>query len=206
MLVLASASPRRRDILRDLGIRFEVDVPMVDELASGLPPVFLARENARRKALSVLARRTQSELTAPVKLLVLAVDTIVVRNGIVLSKPANVEDARRMLVALSGRTHRVISGLCLIDHRGRQVRTSCRTDVEFASMTPDEIECYLASGEHADKAGAYGIQGLASLFVRRVQGCYFNVVGLPVRTFYEALGRLGVGLDELRPELRGGER
>ncbi|MBI4870153.1 MAG: septum formation protein Maf [Candidatus Riflebacteria bacterium] len=204
-LVLASASPRRRDILASLGVPFEVDLPLIDELAGGLPPPALALENARRKARDVQCRRRQKGPQDPVRNPILAVDTIVVRAGIVLSKPISDQDARKMLNSLSGREHEVVSGLCLISGEGREVGRTCSTTVEFAPLTAAEIDWYLASGEHADKAGAYGIQGRAALFIRRVEGCYFNVVGLPVRTFYEALSELGAPLGRALPRSGGND-
>ena len=118
--------------------------------------------------------------------IVLAADTTVVAHGELLAKPADAADARRMLLMLSGRRHEVLTGICL--RRGEHVVTDhASTAVWFAPLTPHEIEVYIASGEHMDKAGAYAIQGLASKFVERIDGCYFNVMGLPVALVYRHL-------------------
>ncbi|MBI3891838.1 MAG: septum formation protein Maf [Candidatus Wallbacteria bacterium] len=202
-LVLASTSPRRREILSALGFEFALASPQCEELSAvearskGLPPEALCLENARRKALAASSIICAESKEDPVRILFLGVDTIVVKDGIVLSKPGNSFEAHAMLRSLQGSEHQVLSGLCLKAGDGRSVERACRTSVEFAPMTTGEIEWYLATGEYVDKAGAYGIQGLASLFVRRIEGCYFNVVGLPVRTLYEALEELGVPVAEL---------
>jgi septum formation protein len=171
MLVLASQSPRRAEILRQAGIPFTVRVADVDETPlPGEQPVDYVRRLAEAKARAVPAT---AEVT------VLGADTTVVIDGEMLAKPAGAADARRMLGLLSGRRHEVITGVCL--KRGAQV--SCDhavTAVWFARLTDREIAEYVASGEPMDKAGAYAIQGLASKFIPRIEGCYFNVVGLPI--------------------------
>ena len=171
MLVLASQSPRRSEILRQAGIPFTVRAAAVDEtpLAGEKPEEYVVRL-AELKALAVPAAPDET---------VLGADTTVVIDGEMLGKPADAAGARRMLERLSGRQHEVITGVCL--KRGVEVVRDCAaTKVWFAPMSAREIEEYVASGEPMDKAGAYAIQGLASKFIEKIDGCYFNVVGLPV--------------------------
>ncbi len=178
MLVLASQSPRRSEILRQAGIPFTVRVAAVDEtpLAGEKPEAYVMRL-AALKALAVAAGEDET---------VLGADTTVVIDGEMLGKPADAAGARRMLERLSGRQHEVITGICL--KRGVEVVRDCAaTKVWFASMSAREIEEYVASGEPMDKAGAYAIQGLASKFIERIDGCYFNVVGLPVALVWDRL-------------------
>ena len=181
-LILASASPRRRDLLRQAGFAFEVrvasvnEVPLPDESAEDF-----ARRAARDKALDVAA-------PAPSDSLVLGADTVVVADSEILGKPADAQDAARMLKLLSGVTHRVITGVCLVRAPARVEALAHETTfVTFGALDEQEIASYVASGEPSDKAGAYGIQGLASKFVTRIEGCYFNVVGLPVALVYDLL-------------------
>ena len=181
-LILASASPRRRKLLARAGFDFEVRPSSISETAlEGEPPEEFARRAARDKAIAVAA-------TAPAGSLVLGADTIVVAGGEILGKPADSADAARMLRRLSGETHRVITGVCLARAPAR-VEALCHetTFVTFRRLDEEEIAEYVASGEPLDKAGAYGIQGLASIFITRVEGCYFNVVGLPVAMVYDLL-------------------
>ncbi|HWB85473.1 MAG TPA: Maf family protein [Bryobacteraceae bacterium] len=178
MLVLASQSPRRREILRQAGIPFTVRAVSVDETPQ---PGEVPEEYVRRLAeMKVRAVEAAPEET------VLGADTTVVVEGRMLGKPACQEEARQMLEALSGRRHEVLTGICL--KHGRQlIRDGASTSVWFAELSPAEIEDYIASGEPMDKAGAYAIQGLASKFIERIDGCYFNVVGLPVSLVYRHL-------------------
>jgi septum formation protein len=178
-LILASASPRRSELLRNAGIPFEVDPANLDEEPlPGETPLKYAQRLARDKARSVLARHPDD--------LVLGADTVVVADEHLLEKPANVEDAARMLRLLSGREHEVITGVCLLSSSGERVEAEV-TKVYFVGMSESEIADYVASGEPMDKAGAYGIQGMASRWVERIEGCYFNVVGLPVARVYRML-------------------
>ena len=178
MLVLASQSPRRSEILRQAGIPFTVRVAAVDETPiQGEKPEDYAVRLAELKALAVPAGPDEA---------VLGADTTVVIDGEMLGKPADEADARRMLERLSGRQHQVITGICL--KRGQEVIRDCAaTKVWFTPMTAAEIEEYVASGEPMDKAGAYAIQGLASKFIEKIDGCYFNVVGLPVALVYREM-------------------
>ncbi|MEO8597942.1 MAG: Maf family protein [Candidatus Solibacter sp.] len=178
MLVLASQSPRRSEILRQAGIDFTVRIADVDEsLIEGEPPEEYVQRLAVAKATAVNAAEDET---------VLGADTTVVVDHHILAKPADAADARRMLTLISGRRHEVLTGICL--RRGsRVIRDYVSTGVIFAPISPQEIEDYVASGEPMDKAGAYAIQGLASKFVKCIDGDYFNVMGLPVSMVYRYL-------------------
>ena len=178
MLVLASQSPRRSEILRQAGIPFVVRTAPVDETPRpGESPEAYVGRLAEDKAAAVEAAPDET---------VLGADTIVVVGGTMLGKPADAGEAKRMLTALSGRRHEVMTGFCL--KRGTEkVLDRAVTRVWFSPLSESEIETYVASGEPMDKAGAYAIQGLASKFITRIDGCYFNVVGLPVALVYKRL-------------------
>jgi septum formation protein len=178
MLVLASQSPRRREILRQAGIPFTVRVADVDEsVRTAESPAEYVQRLAAAKAYAIEAADAET---------VLGADTTVVIDGEILAKPADAADARRMLTRLSGRRHEVLTGICL--RRGaRATRDYVTTGVVFATLSDAEIDEYVASGEPMDKAGAYAIQGLASKFVERIDGDYFNVMGLPVALVYRLL-------------------
>jgi septum formation protein len=178
VLVLASQSPRRAEILRQAGIPFVVRSVAVDETpVDGESAEAYVRRLAERKALAVEASPDE---------IVLGADTTVVVDGEILSKPADTADARRMIGRLAGRRHQVLTGICL--KRGSRTVCDCvATQVWFTAMTEAEIDAYAASGEPMDKAGGYAIQGLASKYVARIDGCYFNVVGLPIALVYRHL-------------------
>lgn len=174
-LVLASGSPRRREILGWLGLEFTVATPGVDELTAGLEPAELVVENARRKALAGAGE-------APAGTLVLGVDTDVFLGAEPLGKPRDAAEAEERLRALSGRTHEVLSGVCLLGPEPGRERSGHECSlVTFAELDEAQIALYLASGEWRGRAGGYAIQGLGSLLVERVQGDFSNVVGLPLR-------------------------
>jgi len=179
-LVLASASPRRAELLRAAGFDFEAIPAHVDEaMDAEETPDGYARRVAQLKAEAVAAR-------APGRP-VLGADTIVVVDHQVLGKPADVDEAKQMLRLLSGRAHIVLTAVCLLNPAAgaRRVQTGvARTTVEFAPLSPEEVDWYAASGEPLDKAGAYAVQGLAARFVTRIEGSYSNVVGLPVAVVY----------------------
>ncbi len=175
-LVLASKSPRRSEILKNAGFDFTVRVADADEtIPDGTKPEDAVVFLAARKAMAV--ERAEDET-------VLGADTIVVLDGKILGKPKNKDDAFNILKSLSGRVHSVFTGVCIIE-KGRSMTFAEETQVEFLSLTDDEINTYIDTNEPYDKAGAYGIQGIASKFVRRINGDYFNVVGLPISTIYE---------------------
>jgi len=181
MLVLASRS-RRSEILRQAGIPFIVRAAPVDETP-------FAAERPLDYVRRLAALKTQATPAAPGEI-VLGADTTVVVENEILGKPADSADARRMLAMLSGRRHEVITGICLRLAGAEALCDHAVTGVWFAGMTDREIEDYIASGEPMDKAGAYAIQGLAAKFIERIEGCYFNVVGLPVALLYRHLRAL----------------
>ena len=181
-VVLASQSPRRRELLKFLFDEFTVHVSEADEsLPEGVAPGAAVEELARRKALAVAALEPGA--------LVVGADTVVAIDGLILGKPRDPGEAAAMLRRLSGREHTVYTGVCLVRGAQRQV-FHCRTQVLFKPLSEEEIAWYLSTGEPYDKAGAYGIQGYGARFVRGVVGDYFNVMGLPVNLIYENLAQL----------------
>src|ERR1700682_5589597 len=185
-LILASASSRRAEILRDAGMTFTVMSSAVDETAiPGESPNDHVHRLACAKAELVAARSVGAAI-------VIGADTVVVLDGQIIGKPRSVENARRTLELLSGRTHSVVTGVMLIRLPDAERRGFVETtQVQFSAISPEEILRYLATDEPYDKAGAYAIQGRAGRFVSRVEGCYFNVVGLPVAAVHNALADLG---------------
>ncbi len=180
--ILASSSPRRRELLRNAGFEFEAQPSKVEETPRrGESPEEYVRRAAREKALAVA-------VSSPPGSLVLGADTVVVVDIEILGKPASRDDAARMLRLLSGHTHRVITGVCLVRAPSEiEALKHETTFVTFRNLDEEECDAYIQSGEPFGKAGAYAIQGLASKFVTRISGCYFNVVGLPVALVYETL-------------------
>ncbi len=186
-LILASTSPRRKALLEQVGVEFEVVASDLDEGAIIGTPVQQARALALSKARSVAAGRRSG--------LVIGADTIVVVSSAVLGKPRDRNEARTMLRLLSGRRHQVITGLAVIDaESGRESVSHEETAVWIRSLSDDEIERYVASGEPDDKAGAYAVQGLGSLLVERIEGGYYNVVGLPLVRLDRMLEEFGMHL------------
>lgn len=182
-VMLASGSPRRREIMTAVGWPFEVRTPDVDEsVRPGEDPVDYVQRLAQEKALAV----TEQIETG----LVLAADTTVVIEREILGKPEDDEDAKRMLRLLSGKWHEVLTGVSLVRVNGPTVTSFERTRVRFAAMTEQEIDWYVSLGEPLGKAGAYGIQGPAALFIEEIEGDYLNIVGLPVRLVYELWQKL----------------
>jgi len=185
MIVLASASPRRQELLRNAGIPFTVQPADINETPlAGESPRAYAERLAREKALAVWQSRSQDY--------VLGADTIVVVDGAILGKPRDRDDALRMLRLLSGRTHVVITGVCLVGPVSSNIQIAAEiTFVTMCEVTDDEIRDYVATGEPMDKAGAYAIQGIASRWIPRIEGDYSNVVGLPVALVYAMLRERG---------------
>jgi septum formation protein len=169
-LVLASTSPQRRAILAQLGIPFDVVAPRHEETSVGSDPLTIVRENAQGKARSVVGDAESRP--------VLGVDTAVVLDGRIYGKPGSLGEAEEMLMDLAGRTHEVVSGLCLLTQGWEEIRHEV-TRVSFRGLTPRDAAAYLASGEWEGRAGAYAIQGLGAALVERIEGDYLNVVGLP---------------------------
>lgn len=187
-IILASSSPRRAELLKAIGVDFEIvpshipERPHPDE-----PPADYITRLARAKVIAV-ASQTDCGL-------VIGADTVVLLEGVLLEKPAGVDEARRMLQELSGRWHAVLTGVALLDAAShREVADYEKTLVRFARLTEREIDWYLQSGEPLDKAGAYGIQGRAAIFVEEIAGNYSNVVGLPIPLIYRLARQLGYSL------------
>lgn len=184
-VILASASPRRQALLQQIGI-----TPLVcpADFAEGSSTASQAQEvalhNASGKCAAVAAKMGD-------ELPVIAADTIVVIDNVILGKPQDAATAKAMLQRLSGRTHQVMTGVA-VRYKGQQLSKVCITDVSFRQLTAEEIDAYIATGEPMDKAGAYGIQGRGAVLVEKINGCYNNVVGLPLSLLYLMMQRLGV--------------
>lgn len=194
-IILASQSPRRRELLAQMGVpQFEVVPALGEEIASpGLSPAQLVEVLSRQKAEEVAVQAGPDDV-------VIAADTVVAVDGAVLGKPRDPADAARMLSLLSGRAHTVYTGVTV--RRGTFSRTAHEaTQVRFRPLTQSEISAYIATGEPMDKAGAYGIQGRGALFVEGIEGDYYNVMGLPVCRLGRILARLGVDCARLWSEL-----
>jgi septum formation protein len=185
-LILASASPRRAQILRDAGVSFSIMSSAIDETPYPQEtPEQMVQRLADAKAELVAARAVGPAI-------LVAADTVVVVDGQILGKPRSTEDARRMLELFSGRTHSVVTGVSAIRLPDMQRRRFVETTlVTFLPLSPDEISRYLSTDEPYDKAGAYAIQGHAGRYIPRIEGCYFNVVGLPLARLVETLRDLG---------------
>ena len=184
-LILASGSPRRRQLLEQIGLTFVVRSSDVDESVSpGLTPALVVESLSARKGEAVAAEAAPGDL-------VLSADTVVALDGAILGKPRDRAEAEAMLTALSGRTHQVYTGVTLLQD-GRRLTEHEVTAVTFRPLSPGEIAAYVSTGEPMDKAGAYGIQGLGALLVERLEGDYFNVMGLPLCRLGEMLAQFGV--------------
>jgi len=192
-LILASASPRRQELLRSIGLEFETIPSRVDEAPRrGETARDYVLRVAKEKALDVARRLFEG--------IVIAADTAVVMDGKILGKPADVRQARRMLRKLSGCWHQVLTALYLVEaHTGRKTWGLERTKVKFSRLSRREIDWYLSTGEFADKAGAYAIQGYGSLLIEKIEGDYSNVVGLPLRLLSRLVARLGIDLKRAVP-------
>lgn len=193
--ILASASPRRKEILERLGLRFRV-------IPSGIQEPGRSRNETPSNYAVRIARLKSAEIAKQQKSgLIIGVDTIVVQGTRILGKPENASEAKSMLRRLSGRWHEVISGICLTDCREGRTRSGFGLSrVHFRRLSEDDLDWYVKTGEYCDKAGAYGIQGYASLFTDRIEGCYFNIVGFPLAAFQQLCRKSGINLiNELRP-------
>jgi septum formation protein len=187
-IILASNSSRRRELLKQIGLTFSAGPADVDERP-------LPGEGAETYAVRVALDKARVAAGKAEEGIVIAADTIVVLDDTILGKPADAGDAERMLGMLSGRMHRVISGLAVTDAKTGRSRTGMAvTTVWFRDLTTDEIQAYVSTGEPLDKAGAYGIQEKGALLVRKIDGCYFNVVGLPLSLLGELLRDFGIKL------------
>lgn len=189
-VILASKSPRRSEILKNLGLDFEIITADTDETSDIKTPELLVKELAKRKGSAVLKQLDTFDG------LVISADTVVVVDDEILGKPKDKYDAFNMLKKLSGRAHRVISGISLSLY-GKTVTDFEETFVYFSELSDSQIEKYVATNEPNDKAGAYAVQGIASLWIDKIDGCYFNVVGFPTRLFYKLLIELGVNYEDL---------
>jgi septum formation protein len=188
-IILASSSPRRAEILRNAGIAFEIRPTQIDETAlPGETPHAMVARLAEAKA-----RAAASQMDADlVECIIVGADTTVELDAEILGKPRDAGHAREMLAKLSGRTHHVLTGLFLLRLPSRATQTAIENSaVTFAPLSENEIDAYVATGEPLGKAGAYAIQGVAGRYVPRIEGCYFNVVGLPMARLYALLRELG---------------
>ena len=182
-LILASASPRRQELLKLCKVPFTVEVSKADEvIPQDVPLTEAIAEVAKQKASEVFSRHEES--------LVLGSDTIVAIGNEILGKPKDKEDARRMMHLLSGKTHQVITGVCLMCKEETRMFSSV-ADVTFAKMSEEEIEDYISKEEPYDKAGAYALQGEAAIYISGIQGDYYTIVGLPVHLVYQHLQDMG---------------
>ncbi|MCF6096590.1 Maf family protein [Thermovorax subterraneus] len=185
-LILASASPRRKELLKQIGLDFEIMPSAIDEtVPPGIAPAVAAVKLAENKALNVASRIEDG--------IVIAADTIVALGDRILGKPKDEEEARKMLESLSGRWHKVFTGIAVIDSSLSRKITDCEESrVKFKNLSSSEIENYIKTGEPMDKAGAYGIQGKGALLVEKIEGCYYNIVGLPVFKLSLLLSNFGI--------------
>ena len=183
-LILASQSPRRQNLLRELGFQFEIMPADIneDDFTDGIDPVDHVKDLSLKKAEFISEKIKEPSI-------VLGSDTIVVLNNIILNKPTDKKDAIRMLNLLSGNTHIVYSGIALVDTNSKKNKVAVqKTFVTFRGLTGDEIEAYVETGSPLDKAGAYGIQDdFGAVFVSHIEGCYYNIVGLPLELLYSTL-------------------
>ena len=186
-IILASASPRRQELLRQVGCDFTVIISdIIEDNNQDLLPQELAMLQAKEKAMDVFSKVNSNDI-------VIGADTIVVFQGQVYGKPKDISDARQILTTLSGNEHQVITGISVVND-GNVWTDFVSTTVKFSDVSAEEIETYLATGEPMDKAGAYGIQGMGALLVESIQGCYTNIVGLPLNKLSDVLKKAGVTL------------
>ena len=192
-IVLASKSPRRKEILEGLGLKFDIIVADADERSDEVDPCARVAKLATVKGRAVLSAVGDATET-----LIIASDTLVYAENEFLGKPRDKSDARRMIKMLSGKAHSVVSGL-YVYFNGKEVASADETKVLFDEMTEGEIENYISTEEPYDKAGGYAVQGLASLYIKGIEGDYFNVVGLPVHLLYKTLKQdFGIDINKIR--------
>ncbi|MBI2832688.1 MAG: septum formation inhibitor Maf [Chloroflexi bacterium] len=187
-IILASASPRRKGLLEQIGIQFEVEASDYEEhIDPGLEPHRLARKLSLEKAMVVADRHKN--------VIVIAADTLGVLDGRILGKPHTESEARRMLETINGKSHSVITGFSIIDTaQNKTLSRSVETKVYIKKLAPSEIEAYVKSKEPLDKAGGYAIQGLGAVIIERIEGDYYNVIGLPLSALAEALKKFGISV------------
>jgi septum formation protein len=187
-IILASSSPRRKELLEKVGLKFEIEPSDLEEIVpTGVDPHELVLKMSLKKAETVAAKHRNA--------IIIAADTIGVIDGQIIGKPHTEYQARKMLQTISGKTHTVITGLTIIDTETNQrFSTTVDTNVHIKKLTPSEIRNYVETGEPLDKAGAYAIQGLGAVIVERIEGDYYNVVGLPLAVLVEALKEFGVSI------------
>lgn len=206
-MILASASPRRKELLEQIGAEFVICPAKGEEVITETDPSAVVMELSRQKAEEVaygvlIYNEQHADLATPQDILVIGADTVVAYENQILGKPKDEEDARRMLTMLSGKTHSVYTGVTFvfIDKEGR-TGEHCffeKTDVGMYPLKEEEIDRYIQSGDPMDKAGSYGIQGRFAIHIKEIRGDYNNVVGLPVARLYQELQKLGVSIWEYR--------
>lgn len=187
-IILASASPRRKELLEKIGLKFEVEPSnYAENMRSKLSPDELARSTSLEKAKVVAGKHKNA--------IVIAADTFIVFRGKILGKPNTQAEARKMLMTLKGKSHSVITGFTILDTDKNKVLTkSVETIIHIKNLTSEEVDAYVKSKEPLDKAGAYAIQGLGSVIVERIEGDYFNVIGLPLSVLAEGLKEFGINI------------
>lgn len=202
-IILASQSPRRKELLEQIGLEFEICPAKGEEIITKTVPEEVVMELSKQKAEEIAALvssfgENHKEITTPSDILVIGADTVVAYDGKILGKPVDEADAKRMLTMLSGNTHSVFTGvtLVLIDKSGRagELVFYEKTDVKMHPMSEVEIDRYIATGEPMDKAGSYGIQGKCAIYIEKIDGDYNNVVGLPISRIYQELKNIGIDI------------
>ena len=202
-IILASQSPRRKELLEQIGLEFEICPAKGEEIITKSIPEEVVMELSKQKAEEVAAMvasfgENHKEITTPSDILIIGADTVVAYGGKILGKPVDEADAKRMLTMLSGNTHSVFTGvtLVLIDKTGRagELVFYEKTDVKMHDMTEAEIDRYIETGEPIDNAGSYGIQGKCAIYIEKIDGDYNNVVGLPITRIYQELKNIGIDI------------
>jgi septum formation protein len=185
-IILASASPRRKELLEKIGLKFKVDPSDSNEiLRLDISPERMVKAISNEKALKVAKKYADA--------IIIAADTLGIFNGKIITKPANRDEAKAMLLELSDKSHRVITGFTILDTASKKVTShTVETKVYFKKLTEEEIDHYINSGEPLDKAGAYGIQGLGSVLIKKIAGDFYNVIGLPISALADNLKKFGV--------------